>query len=187
MKQAFIQAFRFAMKIIRAIITFIKPAALFIDRAIEAFAVSAVAAMTLLVTMQVITRKILNFVFYWGDEITLLLLIWFAFLGIAIGFRDKLHLAMDSFTRLFSPRWNHILDKVIALSVLGFGYYLIKYGWEFTVLVYPNKMSATEWSSSVMYIVMPITGVWVCFYSILHLLGIDTNRHKGIDDEVIGE
>jgi TRAP-type transport system small permease protein len=160
----------------------IKRAVLAIDRAIEVFAVSAVAAMTIICTMQVFTRKVLNFVFFWSEEITLLLLIWFAFLGIAIGFRDKLHLAMDAFSNIL-PKWANVaLDKVIALSTIAFGVYLIKYGWSFTVLMYPNRLTATEWSSSVMYVIMPVTGIMVCFYAVLHLLGIDTDRHKDMEE-----
>ena len=159
----------------------IKNVLLKIDKAIEVFALSAVAAMIIIVTVQVITRKAFNFVFFWSEEITLLLLVWFSFLGIAIGFRDKLHLAMDSFTNLLPRPVNIVLDKVIALCNLYFGYYLMRYGWEFTVLMYPNRMTATDWSSSVQYVIMPITGVLVAIYSILHLLGIDTDRHKEME------
>ena len=165
----------------------LKQAAIRMDRAIETFAVSAVAVMTLIVTMQVVTRKLFDFVFYWSEEITLLLLIWFSFLGIAIGFRDRLHLAMDSFANLLPAVVNRWLGKVIALSTLGFGYYLVVYGWQFTTLMHGNRMTATEWPSSVMYVIMPITGILVSVYAVLDLLGIDTVQHKELDEEVIGE
>ncbi|MFB5675216.1 TRAP transporter small permease [Paenibacillus terreus] len=163
----------------------LKSTALGIDRAIETFAVSAVALMTLIVTVQVITRKLFGFVFFWSEELTLLLLIWFSFLGIAIGFREKLHLAMDVISSKLSRGANRVLDIVIGLSTFAFGLYLIKYGWDFTKLMHPNRMSATEWPSSVMYVVMPITGVLVCIYSLLQLLGIDIVRHKELDEELM--
>lgn len=165
----------------------LKIAAIRIDRAIEIFAISAMAVMTLIVTMQVLTRKVFNFVFFWSEEITLLLLIWFSFLGIAIGFRDRLHLAMDSFTKLLPPMFDRLLDKLIAFSTLAFGCYLVIYGWDFTVLMHANRLSATEWPTSVMYVIMPITGVLVCFYSVLHALGVDTVQHKELDEEVPAE
>lgn len=163
----------------------LKSTALGIDRAIETFAVSAVALMTLIVTVQVITRKLFGFVFFWSEELTLLLLIWFSFLGIAIGFREKLHLAMDVISSRLSRGVNRVLDIVIGLSTFAFGLYLLKYGWDFTKLMHPNRMSATEWPSSVMYVVMPITGAIVCIYSLLQLLGIDTVRHKEYDEELM--
>jgi TRAP-type C4-dicarboxylate transport system permease small subunit len=160
----------------------IKAVLLAIDKAIEVFAVSAVALMTLIVTVQVFTRKLFNFVFFWSEEITLLLLIWFAFLGIAIGFREKLHLAMDAFARRLPERVNKVLDKVIGLSILAFGIYLLKYGWDFTKLMHGNTLSATDWPVSVMYVIMPITGLLICFYSTLQLFGVNITRHAHLDE-----
>lgn len=162
----------------------IKAIAIGVDRAIETFAVSAVALMTIIVTLQVFTRKVFNFVFFWSEEITLLLLIWFSFLGIAIGFRDRLHIAMDAFAKRLSKPFNRALDVLIPLCNFGFGGFLVVNGWQFTVLMGNNTMTATGWSSSVMYVIMPITGVMICFYSILHLFGIDTVQHKQLDEEL---
>ena len=162
----------------------VKAIFLWIDRAIEVFAVSSVALMTLIVTLQVITRKLFNFVFFWSEEVTLLLLVWFSFLGIAIGFRDKLHLAMDALANRFSKRLNWLLDRIIALCTLLFGIYLMKYGWDFVQVVKNNTMSATGWSSAVKYIIMPVTGILTIFYGLLQLLGIDTVQHRELDEGV---
>ncbi|CAM4388987.1 TRAP transporter small permease [Paenibacillus tarimensis] len=162
----------------------LRAAALQIDKAVEAFAVSAVALMTIIVTVQVITRKVFNFVFFWSEEITLLLLIWFSFLGIAIGFREKLHLAMDAVAKRLPAGLNKALDYIIGSATLLFGGYLILYGWEFTVLMHNNTMTATDWPSSVMYIIMPVTGLMICVYTILQLAGVDTVRHRHLDEEV---
>lgn len=162
----------------------LKAAAVGIDRAIEVFAVSALGVMVLIVTMQVVTRKLFNFVFFWSEEITILLLIWFSFLGIAIGIRDGLHIAMNAFANQLSKRTNLVLDYFIHLCHFGFGVFLVAYGWEFTMLMSGNTMTATGWSSSVKYIIMPITGIMLCIYSSLHMLGIDTAQHKQLDSEV---
>ncbi|CAM3617289.1 TRAP transporter small permease [Marinicrinis lubricantis] len=160
----------------------VKAVLLWMDRIVEAFALLALAAMTVIVTLQVFTRKLFNFVFFWSEEITLLLLIWFSFLGIAIGFREKLHLAMDSLAKRLPQTADRILDKFISFCTLLFGGFLVFYGWDFTVLMHANRMSATEWPVSVMYAVMPITGVLIVFYSLLHLAGIRTSRHEEVDE-----
>jgi TRAP-type C4-dicarboxylate transport system permease small subunit len=163
-----------------------KAVAIALDKTIETFAVSAVALMTIIVTMQVVTRKVFNFVFFWSEEITLLLLIWFSFLGIAIGFRERLHLAMDALANRLPAAVNRVLDKLIDTCTLAFGLYLVVYGWQFTALMHANRMSATEWPSSVMYVIMPITGMLICIYSVIHLCGIELVRHKHLD-EGLGE
>jgi TRAP-type C4-dicarboxylate transport system permease small subunit len=163
---------------------YVKKAALWLDRFIENLALSAAALMTIIVTVKVLTRKLFHFDFYWSDEIILLLFIWFSFLGIAIGFRDHLHIAMDSFTRLFPKPFNRVLDYVIWVSMFLFGVYLIVYGWDFAKLMHPNTMTATKWPGSVPYIISPITGVLICVYSLLQMLGVDTARHRHLDEGV---
>lgn len=162
----------------------IKRIALAIDSLFENFALVAIASMVIIVAIQVITRKLFNFVFFWSEEITLLLMVWFSFMGIAIGFREKLHLAMDSFTNLLPIRINKVLDKVIQVCIFAFGFYLVKNGWEFTVLMNESTLPATKLPNSSMYLVMPITGVMICVYTFLQLIGIETIRHEHIDEEV---
>lgn len=158
--------------------------ALCIDSVFEHAALLALAAMTMIVIVQVFTRKFFHFVFFWSEEITLLLMVWSSFMGIAVGFREKLHIAMDSLTNLFGDRFNRWWDKCISLCVLCFGAYLVINGWIFTVDQYANRLPATGWTNSLYYIVMPITGLMICVYSSLSLLGMETRRHQDLDEEV---
>jgi len=162
----------------------IKKWALRLDSFFENFALSALAVMTLVVIIQVFTRKLFNHVFFWSEEVTLLLMVWFSFMGIAIGFREHLHIAMDSITNLFGKKFNEYWDKFIALCIFLFGAYLVINGWNFTVDQYANRLPATGWTNSLYYLVMPITGVMICVYSVLTMLGIDTRRHKGLEEEL---
>ncbi|EAX48861.1 Tripartite ATP-independent periplasmic transporter, DctQ component [Thermosinus carboxydivorans Nor1] len=156
--------------------------ALALDTALETFALLALLSMILIVTMTVFTRKLFNFVFFWSEEVTLLLLVWFAFMGMAIGFREGLHLAMDTITGLF-PKWfNKGLDKLIQLSTFAFGLYLIIQGWDFTVLMHDSTLAATKLPNSTLYAVMPVTGFMVCAYSALQFFGVDTKRHQGLEE-----
>lgn len=156
--------------------------ALAIDSLFENFALLAYSSMVLIVFVQVITRKLFNHVFFWSEEVTLLLMVWFSFMGIAIGFREKLHMSMETFTNLFPKAFNTYLDKFIDICVFGFGLYLVVNGYDFTVLMSESMLPATELPSSVMYAVMPLTGIMICVYAVLHFLGINTIRHKDIEE-----
>lgn len=164
--------------------SFIKKLGLFIDSVFEKLALSSLVALIFIVTTQVMTRKLFNFVFFWSEETTLLLLAWFAFMSIAIGFREYIHLGIDSFTNLFSKRFNKVWDKVITLSTLGFGLYLVIQGWDFTLLMMDSTLPATKLPSSITYLAMPITGVMISGYALLHLFNIQTSRHQGIEEEI---
>lgn len=154
------------------------------DSFFETFALLSLLSMILIVTMQVLTRKLLNFVFFWSEEITLLLLVWFSFMGMAVGFREELHLGIDSFTDHLPKAFNKVLDKVIDLATVAFGGYFIFYGWDFTVMMHESTLAATKLPNSALYVVMPVTGFMTVCYALLHLCGVCTKRHKGAEVEM---
>ncbi|HWR29201.1 MAG TPA: TRAP transporter small permease [Negativicutes bacterium] len=157
-----------------------KKALLAVDSFVESFCLLSMLTMVIIVSVQVVTRKLFNFVFFWSEEVTLLLLAWFAFMGIAIGCRENLHLSMDVIEGISSKKFIAILDKLIQASTFIFGVYLIIYGWEFTVLMGESTLPATKLPNSALYVVMPLTGVMTCAYSLLQFMGIDTKRHKNL-------
>lgn len=157
-----------------------KKALLAVDSLVESFCLLSMLTMVIIVSVQVVTRKLFNFVYFWSEEVTLLLLAWFAFMGIAIGVRENLHLAMDVLESFISEHLLKKLDKLIQLFTFIFGVYLIIYGWEFTSLMSESTLPATKLPNSFLYVVMPLTGVMTCAYSFLQLLGIDTRRHKNL-------
>lgn len=154
------------------------------DRSLEGFAVLCLLAMILIVTVQVFTRKLGNFVFFWSEEITLLCLAWFSYMGMAIGFREKLHMNMDMIENFVSKRAIWVMDRVIDFATFAFGVYLIVAGWDFTVLMHESTLPATKLPNSVLYAVMPLTGVMTCAYALLHLAGVDTRRYKDVEEEI---
>lgn len=157
----------------------LKRMALKFDSVFETIALTALASMIIVVTLQVMTRKLFNFVFFWSEEVTLLLLVWFAFMGMAIGFREDLHLGMDSLIDALPAPIIKAIDMFIEVCIFGLGLYFIIYGWEFTVLMSESTLPATKLPNSVIYFVMPVTGAMTCVYALLHLFGFNTKRHKG--------
>jgi TRAP-type C4-dicarboxylate transport system permease small subunit len=155
-----------------------------LDKIIEGFAITLLVIMILNVFMAVVTRKLFAFQFAWSEEITLLCLTWFTFMGIAIGFRERLHLSMELFSKLPKPVLA-FLDRFVDFVTFLFGLYLIIYGWDFTMLMRGSILAATQLPNVVQYIVMPITGVLTCVYSALQLLGFDLRRYNTIEEEII--
>lgn len=161
----------------------LKKAALAVDTFFENFAICALVAMILIVVTQVATRKLFNFVFFWSEEMTLLLLTWFSFMGMAIGFREGLHLNMDLLENILPKSINKVLDKIVQVSMILFGLYFIIQGWDFTVMMHESTLPATKLPTSIMYLVMPVTGLMTTIYGFLQLINIDTKRHKDEEGE----
>jgi TRAP-type C4-dicarboxylate transport system permease small subunit len=154
-----------------------------IDKAIDGFCIILLVAMILIVVMAVVTRKGFGFMFAWSEEITLLCLTWFTFMGIAIGFRERLHLSMELFERL-PPKVLWFSDRFIDLVTFFFGLYLIIFGWNFAMMMRGSILAATRMPNLVQYIVMPITGVMTCIYAGLQFLGRDLRRYNVIEEEI---
>ncbi|WP_419961713.1 TRAP transporter small permease [Psychrobacillus sp. BM2] len=156
----------------------------FIDNIFEKLTLLSLILLVIIVTLQVVTRYFFNFVFFWSEEITLLLLVWFGFMGIAIGFREYIHLGIDTFTNLFPKMFNKVLDKVIRASVFATGIYLVVQGSQFTILMLDSTLPATKLPSSITYIIMPITGFMICLYTLLQFFNVDTSKYKDIEEAI---
>jgi TRAP-type C4-dicarboxylate transport system permease small subunit len=155
-----------------------------LDKIIEAFAIALIISMVVIVFTQVMTRKLFNFVFFWSEEVTLLCLTWFSFIGIAIGFREKLHLGMDVLENLVPKKLLAVLDRVIDIATFGFGLYMVVCGIQFSSLMSESTLPATKLPNSIQYIVVPFTGILCCVYATLQFLGVNTQRYAEIDDEI---
>jgi TRAP-type C4-dicarboxylate transport system permease small subunit len=157
---------------------------LILDKILEGFAITLLVSMILIVFLAVITRKVFGFVFVWSEEVTLLCLTWFTFMGIAIGFRERLHLGMDIFNNL-PPKVLKWSDRFIDVVTFLFGLYLVVYGWEFALMMQGSVLAATQLPNTVQYIVMPITGLMTCVYAGLQILGHDLRRYHVIEEEIV--
>jgi TRAP-type C4-dicarboxylate transport system permease small subunit len=156
-----------------------------IDKAIDGFCIVLLVAMILIVFGAVITRKGFGWMFAWSEEITLLCLTWFTFMGIAVGFRERLHLAMEMIDiEKLPPKVLLVTDRFIDLVTFFFGLYLVIYGWNFTMMMRGSILPATQMPNLVQYIVMPITGVMTCIYAALQFLGHDLRRYNVIEEEI---
>ncbi|HWQ62691.1 MAG TPA: TRAP transporter small permease [Negativicutes bacterium] len=164
----------------------LKKIALKIDTAFETISILFLLGVIIVMAVQVVTRKLFNFVFFWSEEAILLCLVWFSFMGIAIGFREGVHMGVEALTDRMSARVNKWIDVWVNLMGLLYGLYFVVYGWEFTLLMFESTLPATKLPNSIVYAVMPVSGLMVCAYSLLQLFGVDTRRHKGADIEIGG-
>jgi TRAP-type C4-dicarboxylate transport system permease small subunit len=86
---------------------------LMLDKGVDYLAAILLAAMTILVFMQVIFRYWLHLPLDWGEEVSRYLFIWAAMLGAAIAMRRQAHFGIDSLVAVLPP----IMRMGIALIV----------------------------------------------------------------------
>jgi TRAP-type C4-dicarboxylate transport system permease small subunit len=133
--------------------------------------------MVLVITWQVIGRYVLEASPRWSSEIALLLLAWLGFLGIAIGIRERSHIAVSLITAKLPPALSRPLGWLAHLLMAVFGGYLVVEGINFTEVIGQNTMPATGLPTSVQYAAMPVAGVLICVYALAQLFGIGKPRY----------
>lgn len=137
-------------------------------------AIIQLLAMTIIVSLQVFCRYFLGFSLRWADEVALILVIWFSFISLAIGVKNRLHISIELFTmKLPEKILKNYIMRLTYLCTLIAGIVMIYYG----ILLVQNGMMSTlpgtGFTSSVEYIFVPVSGVLVVYDSIMDLLGLD--------------
>lgn len=159
----------------------IKRAKNVLDRSLDFILGAMIVAMTLIIIYQIFTRNFLDFTPRWSEEVALLLLIWVAFIGIAIGFRDKLHIGVGVFVGLMPKNVQRGIDYITKVLVIMMSIVFIYYGFKFTFLMNNSLMAGTGLPQSVLYGAIPVSGILTFIYGV-ELFFKDT-IHEDFDDD----
>jgi TRAP-type C4-dicarboxylate transport system permease small subunit len=153
-----------------------------VDRVLE-FAVAFVMAILVLdVLWQVFTRFILRDPSSWTEELARYLLIWVGLLGAAYAAGRKMHLALDLLpTKLEGPKRRR-LSIFIELCAFLFAFAALVVGGVRLVnvtLVLGQTSAALQMPIGYVYLVVPISGILIMFYSAYHIYEILGSRRMG--------
>ena len=148
-----------------------------VDTTFEAFSLLCLTATLLIVLWQVFSRELLSNSPSWSEESARILLVWIGFLGATIGFREGAHIAVTFVVDLFPAAFRSGIDRLVQVLVLGFGIYLIVQGSIFVVDAQLATLPGTGLPRSVLYLMMPVTGVMLTLYTLLQVFGISTQRY----------
>lgn len=134
----------------------------------------------LIVCMQVVARNIFRSNIRWNQEVALLLTIWMAFAGIAIGVERNLHIAVEMFYSWFPAALKKVVDRVIQLMELSVGVIFLLYGVRICISASNSTLPVTKLPSTLMYIMIPVSGACIIYFVILDLLGL--KKYKKTED-----
>ena len=112
---------------------------------VRVFAAALLLGIVLVISWQVTARYIPSFpVPRWTEEISLIMMVWLAMFGSGLAVRAGEHLSVDSLTRQLPKPIQHALERLVWLSVAGFGGYLTWYGWELSQRTMMQTLAATQ-------------------------------------------
>lgn len=142
------------------------------EKLISYIAMIFLVIMILIVTMTVCTRYFFNYTFRWSDEIALLMMIWFGFIGIALGVKGSIHLSIEYFMSLIPERYQIWIIQIENIVVGLFGWFMLKYGMQLYNSTKLTRLPATQWTRGLLYIMLPISGGLVLVYSISKMFNL---------------
>ncbi len=143
-----------------------------ITKVLEIFLILLMSAIVIDVTWQVVTRFILQDPSSFTEELAGFLLIWIGLLGASYAIYTKAHLGIDILARKIDVNARKKLDVVIYSIVILFSFFiLVVGGWRLVNITFTlNQISPSMGlPMGYVYIVLPLTGVLIIYYSIFHI------------------
>jgi TRAP-type C4-dicarboxylate transport system permease small subunit len=142
-----------------------------VDRALESLLVAFMSLMVINVLWQVATRFVLRNPSPFTEEIARYLLVWVGILGGAYAVGKRIHLAIDLLPTKLEGRRKVMLELFIEACIFVFAALVLVIGGSGLVwltLDLGQSSAALQVPLGFVYLVLPLSGILMMFYSALH-------------------
>jgi TRAP-type C4-dicarboxylate transport system permease small subunit len=142
------------------------------------FAMALLVSMAIVIIINVFMRYVLNSGLRWGEEVAKLLMVWFTFIAMAVGVKQGLHISLHILPKKLPVRLEKFLVflKDIVTFVIAAVFFI--YGIKLVQFTSRSIMPATEWPSSILYLILPISAVLIASEALMDIFGIEDNPEK---------
>jgi TRAP-type C4-dicarboxylate transport system permease small subunit len=137
-----------------------------LNRLAEWFMVVLLAALTLLVGVQIAGRFLFGYSIFWSDELARFLLAWSAFLGMSVGVRRGAHPAVDSLVRGLPPSGARVAFGVAVGSSLLFFLVMVGYGTLLVQGTWLQRSPSLGLRMGLPYLAVPVAGLLMSLHTI---------------------
>ncbi|MFA5699568.1 MAG: TRAP transporter small permease [Sphaerochaeta sp.] len=124
---------------------------------------------TLITFLQVTMRFLFRAPFSWSEEVTLMFLVWFGYLCMAIDIFTDDHAALYFLHKNLPPTLKKGADIMRHALLSWFFTEMIRYGWIITRLNAPKRMPAAKFSQALMFAPLIVGGFLMLIYSLVNL------------------
>jgi TRAP-type C4-dicarboxylate transport system permease small subunit len=145
--------------------------------AIVVLAMVCLIAMALITITGVFLRYVFNTGLQWGEEITLVLVIWFTFIALAMGVKLNLHISI-SLLPVNLPVWlETLLTKIKQVCSLVVGIVFLVYGLKLSGYTLRSILPATGLPAALQYLPLPACSFLIIFDSVISLFNLEQDAH----------
>ena len=149
-----------------------------IDKIIESISMVLLVLTIVVTAYQVVMRFVFNNPTSWSEEVTLLLLIWFGYIGVAMGVGRNYHITIESVTQRFPQKIQDYLQKFSDILICIFGGLMVQKGLELMKIAKVQVLPATQLNKSIMYLSLVVSGMLLVMYTVARLLGLELELEK---------
>ena len=124
------------------------------------------AAMTLMVGIQIAGRFLFHYSIFWSDELTRFLLTWVAFLGMSAGVRRGAHPGIDSLARAVPPHAGRLIRSLAICCSLLFFAVIVGYGSLLALRTWAQRSPSMGLRMGIPYLAVPVSGALMFLHGI---------------------
>jgi TRAP-type C4-dicarboxylate transport system permease small subunit len=142
-------------------------------RALEWVTIGLFTVLTLVVLWGVFSRYVLGEQGRWTEELAIYLLVWVSLLGAALVFRERGHLGVDYFVNKLDVSARKLSAYVAEGAIILFATFVLVFGGGVMVIETLRSGQVTPamgWPVGYLYLVVPLSGLFIVAFSCEHLI-----------------
>lgn len=153
-----------------------------IGRGEDLFLATSHAIVAGLVIAAVFFRYVLSDPLVWSEEFIVIVFTWMLFVGVASGFRTRMHLRIDALLVVLPERWRGLLGALAVLVTLVTLLALAWFGIQLTMTMYRSPTPMMRISSAWALSAVPAGALLSCLHILRHALCDGLKRTLWPDD-----
>lgn len=151
-----------------------------LDRTLRTLCVVLFALLVVLVSWQVFTRLVLGDPSAWSEEAARYTFVWAMLIGISIAVGEKADVVMDVVVERLPLAAQRVADVLAHTATLSFVLYAMVYGGiQLCRLAWSQNNPLLPFSQGQLYLVLPISGVILTLYLLVHIAGTFGSGYEG--------
>lgn len=134
--------------------------------------------MVVVTSYVVFGRYVLNNSPSWGEELSLMCMVYMSMISAALAIRKDTHIRMTVVDLFLPEKAVNFLKGLANFGIFVFSIFMIRYGWSFAMLMGKSQMTGMRIKSMWLYLAIPIAGVALCLMEFERLINF-VYRLKG--------
>ena len=135
-----------------------------IASAAKVFIGALVGAIVVITLASVWWRYVLNAPLAWPEQVSRILFVWITFVGAAVLYRERLHVAIDMFMAPLPRAARRAVGWAIELLILAFNFVLLLYGLKLSVDTLGQTFGALDITPASFYFAAPVAAGMMILY-----------------------